>query len=49
MNIKKEFGEKVKRLRKQKGYTQEKLAELIDNSSRNLSNIELGLSFQNQG
>jgi len=45
MDIKKELGEKIKRYRKQSGYTQEKLAEIINISSRNLSNIELGLSY----
>lgn len=45
MNIKKELGEKIKRIRKQKGYTQEQFAEMIDISSRNVSNIEQGISF----
>lgn len=45
MNIKKELGEKIKRSRKKSGFTQEKLAETIDISSRNLSNIEQGLSY----
>ncbi len=45
MNIKKEIGERIKRFRKKNNYTQEKLAEIIDISSRNLSNIELGLSY----
>jgi transcriptional regulator with XRE-family HTH domain len=45
MNIKKEIGEKIKRLRKRRGLTQEALAEIIGISSRNLSNIELGISF----
>lgn len=45
MNIKKELGEKIKRIRKQKGLTQEQLAEMMEISSRNLSNIELGNSF----
>ena len=45
MNIKKEIGERIKRVRKQKGLTQEQLAEIMDISSRNLSNIELGNSF----
>jgi len=45
MDIKQELGEKIKRLRKKRGYTQEQLAEMIDISSRNLSNIELGISF----
>ena len=45
MNIKKELGEKIKRVRKMRGLTQDQLAELIDISPRNLSNIELGISF----
>lgn len=45
MDIKKELGEKIKKLRKKHGLTQEQLAELIDISSRNISNIELGVSF----
>jgi len=45
MNIKQELGEKIKRIRKQRGLTQEELAEKIDITSRNLSNIELGISF----
>ena len=45
MNIKKEIGERIKRVRKQRGYTQEELAEIMEISSRNLSNIELGNSF----
>jgi len=45
MDIKQELGEKIKRIRKKRGYTQEQLAEMIDISSRNLSNIELGISF----
>ncbi len=45
MNIKKALGEKIKRLRKERGYTQEQFAEMIDISSRNVSNIEQGLSF----
>ena len=45
MNIKKELGEKIKRLRRQRNLTQNQLAELIDISPRNLSNIELGLNF----
>lgn len=45
MNIKKELGEKIRRLRKLRGLTQEELAEMIDISSRNLSNIEQGISF----
>ena len=45
MNIRKELGEKIKRLRRQRGYTQEQFAEMIDISSRNVSNIEQGISF----
>ena len=45
MNIKRELGEKIKRKRKQKGLTQEQLSEMVDISSRNLSNIEVGANF----
>lgn len=45
MDIKKELGEKIKRIRKQRGLTQNQLAELVDISPRNLSNIELGINF----
>jgi len=45
MNIKQELGEKIKRLRKHRGLTQEQLAEMVDISPRNLSNIEVGVSF----
>lgn len=45
MNIKKVFGEKIKRIRKKKNLTQEQLAELIDISPRNLSKIEVGECF----
>lgn len=45
MNIKQELGEKIKRERKKCGLTQEQLAEMIDISARNLSNIEVGQNF----
>ncbi len=45
MDLKKELGEKIKRFRKIRGLTQEQLAEMIDISARNLSNIEQGISF----
>lgn len=45
MDVKKSFGEKLKRLRKNRNYTQEQLAEMIDIDPRNLSRIEVGLSF----
>jgi len=45
MNIKKELGEKIKRLLKKQKLTQEQLAEMIDIAPRNLSSIEVGTSF----
>ena len=45
MDIKKSFGEKIKRLRKQRNLTQEQLAEMIDIAPRNLSKIEVGVNF----
>ena len=45
MNIKKELGEKINRLRKKQKLTQEQLAEMIDIAPRNLSSIEVGTSF----
>lgn len=45
MNIKKEFGEKIKRIRKKRKLTQEQLAEMIDITPRNLSGIEVGANF----
>lgn len=45
MTIKKEFGKQIKNLRVNNGYTQEKLAELLNISQRALSSIELGNNF----
>lgn len=45
MNIKKVLGEKIKRVRKERGFTQEQLAEMIDIAPRNMSKIEVGASF----
>ena len=45
MGIKNLLGEKIKRLRKMRGYTQEQFSELIDITPRNLSRIEVGESF----
>lgn len=45
MDVKKSFGEKVKRLRKKRNLTQEQFAEMIDISPRNLSKIEVGDCF----
>ena len=45
MGIKNLLGKKVKRLRKMRGYTQEKFAEMIDITPRNLNRIESGENF----
>ena len=45
MNIKKLLGEKIKRIRKSRGFTQEQLAEIIEISPRNMSRIEVGDCF----
>ena len=45
MSIKNLLGKKVKRLRKLRGYTQEKFAEMIDITPRNLNRIESGENF----
>lgn len=45
MGIKNLLGEKVKKLRKMQGYTQEKFAEMIDITPRNLNRIESGENF----
>ncbi len=45
MSIKKELGEKIKRLRKKRGLTQEQLAEMINVAPRTLSGIEIGENF----
>ena len=45
MGIKKELGKKIKRMRIEKGYTQEKLSELIEVSQKALSSIETGENF----
>ena len=42
MGIKKELGKKIKRMRIEKGYTQEQLSEFIDISQKALSSIETG-------
>ena len=44
-DLKKMFGNRLKCLRKEKGYTQEQFAEVIDISSRALSAIECGKIF----
>ena len=45
MNIKKNFGKKIKEKRLEKELTQEELAEKIGISPKSLSQIELGNNF----
>ena len=45
MDIKKNFGKRLRELRTQKGLTQEKMAEQIEIQPENYSRIENGLSF----
>lgn len=45
MKLKKLLGERIKRLRKSRNFTQEQLAEMIEIAPRNLSRIEVGESF----
>ena len=45
VNIKKEFGAKIKRIRVKRGLTQEQLAEKIEIAPRTLSGIENGKNF----
>ena len=45
MTIKSKLGKRIKELRKQKGYSQEKLAEKLNIAQNTLSKIELGENF----
>ena len=45
MNIKKNLGNKIRKIRLDKGLTQENLAEKINLSAKSLSQIELGNNF----
>ncbi len=45
MDIKRELGAKIKRLRQKKGITQEELAEMANISVRTLGGIEIGANF----
>lgn len=45
MNIKKNFGQKIKELRLNNSLTQEELSEKVDISPKSLSQIELGNNF----
>lgn len=44
-NIKQLLGRRIKEIRTKKGYTQEKLAEMINIGERNLIKIECGNNF----
>lgn len=45
VNVKKQLGAKIKRLRQKNALTQEQLAEKIDIATRTLSGIETGENF----
>ena len=45
MGIKKELGKKIKQMRIAKGYTQDKLSEMVNISQKALSSIEIGENF----
>ena len=45
MDIKKELGNKIKRIRQKEGLTQEQFAEKINIATRTLAGIEIGESF----
>jgi len=45
MGIKQELGQKIKRMRINRGLTQEQLAEKVDVSQRTMSGIEIGENF----
>ena len=45
MDNKKKLGKRIKELRKRKGYTQEKLAEMINMEQNTISVIESGRNF----
>ena len=45
MSIKKQFGLRIKEIRKSKGYTQEQVAEKIGIEPPNVSKLEKGLHF----
>lgn len=45
MDIKKELGLKIKRIRQKEGLTQEQFAEKINIATRTLAGIEIGESF----
>lgn len=45
MNIKKDFGRRIKELRNKKGITQYQLAEMVGIDPKHMSHIETGRSF----
>ncbi len=45
MNIKKDFGQRIKELRNKKGITQYQLAEMVGIDPKHMSHIEIGRSF----
>lgn len=45
MDIKKQLGSKIKRIRQKEGLTQEQFAEKINIATRTLAGIEIGESF----
>ncbi len=45
MGVKEELGKKIKRMRINRGLTQEQLSEMVDISQRTLSGIEIGENF----
>ncbi len=45
MNVKKELGQKIKRLRQKEGLTQEQFSEKLNIATRTLAGIEIGESF----
>ena len=45
MGVKEELGKKIKRMRINRGLTQEQLSEAVDISQRTLSGIEIGENF----
>ena len=45
MGVKEELGKKIKRMRINRGLTQEQLAEAVDITQRTLSGIEIGENF----
>ena len=45
MNVKKELGLKIKRLRQKEGLTQEQFADKLNIATRTLAGIEIGESF----